>query len=52
MKEERKKVFLVASVPSMIGQFNMLNIQVLQEMGYQVEVGCNFLDRRKTGKRI
>ena len=45
MKEERKKVFIVASVPSMIGQFNMLNIQVLQEMGYQVEVGCNFLDK-------
>ncbi len=51
MKEERKKVFLVASVPSMIGQFNMLNIQVLQEMGYQVEVGCNFLDRSIWGEK-
>lgn len=40
-----KKVLIVASVPSMIGQFNMRNIQILQKMGYQVDVACNFEDR-------
>lgn len=36
---------MVASVPSMIGQFNMENIKILQELGYEVEVACNFYDR-------
>lgn len=37
-----KKVLMLASVASMIGQFNIPNIEILQEMGYQVDVACNF----------
>lgn len=40
-----KRMLMVASVASMIGQFNMNNIKILQELGYQVEVACNFYDR-------
>jgi glycosyltransferase involved in cell wall biosynthesis len=40
-----KKMLMVATVPSMIGQFNMDNIQMLLEMGYQVHVACNMMDR-------
>lgn len=40
-----KKMLMVASVPSMIGQFNMDNISVLQELGYKVYVACDFKDR-------
>lgn len=36
------KVLLVASVASMIQQFNMRNIDILSQVGYQVEVACNF----------
>lgn len=36
---------MVATVPSMIGQFNMNNIQILQELGYEVHVACDFNDR-------
>ena len=35
---------MVASVPSMIGQFNMDNIQILLGMGYKVDVACDFSD--------
>lgn len=38
----REKVLIVASVASMIDQFNMPNIRLLQEMGYEVHVACNF----------
>lgn len=38
------KVLLVASVASMIQQFNMRNIDILLQMGYQVEVACNFAE--------
>ncbi|MHC9537671.1 glycosyltransferase [Dellaglioa sp. BT-FLS60] len=37
-----KKVLIVASVASMIEQFNMDNIKILQELGYKVEVATNF----------
>lgn len=40
-----KKVLITATVPSMIGQFNMSNIDILQNLGYQVCVACNFYDR-------
>ena len=39
-----KRVLLVATVPSMIGQFNMNNIRILQQMGLQVDVAANFSD--------
>ncbi len=35
---------MVATVASMIGQFNMNNIQLLQDMGYKVDVACDFKD--------
>ena len=37
-----KKVLMLASVASMINQFNMPNIHLLQEMGCEVHVACNF----------
>ena len=40
-----KKVLMIATVPSMIGQFNMENIELLLQMGYDVHVACNFNDR-------
>ena len=39
-----KRVLMTATVPSMIGQFNMNNIKILQELGYKVDVACNFDD--------
>ena len=38
------KALVTATVPSMIGQFNMQNIEILQDLGYEVEVACNFND--------
>ena len=40
----QKRVLLLASVASMIDQFNMDNIKILQQLGYQVDVACNFLE--------
>ncbi|MFQ9924823.1 MAG: glycosyltransferase family 4 protein [Beduini sp.] len=37
-----KKALMYASVASMIQQFNMENINLLQKLGYTVEVACNF----------
>lgn len=37
-----KKALIIASVASMIEQFNMNNIKLLQELGYQVDVATNF----------
>ena len=39
------RALMTATVPSMIGQFNMNNIKLLQELGYEVDVACNFDDR-------
>ena len=39
---EKKKVLMLASVASMIDQFNMPNIRLLQSMGYEVHTACNF----------
>lgn len=38
----KEKVLILASVASMIYQFNIPNIKLLQEMGYEVHVACNF----------
>lgn len=40
----QKKVLMVATVPSMIGQFNMDNIRILRDLGYEVDVAANFRD--------
>lgn len=38
------RMLMVATVASMIGQFNMNNISLLECMGYTVDVACNFED--------
>lgn len=43
--QQHKKALMIATVPSMIGQFNMANIQILLDLGYEVHVACNFDDR-------
>lgn len=40
-----KKVLIVATVPSMIGQFNMSNIQLLKRQGCEINVAADFTDR-------
>lgn len=37
-----KKMLIVATVPSMIGQFNMANIELLLSLKMEVHVACNF----------
>lgn len=39
---KEKKALMNASVASMIYYFNMDNIDILQNLGYQVDVACNF----------
>lgn len=39
-----KRVLMVATVPSMIGQFNMNNIRILQDLRYEVDVAADFTD--------
>ena len=39
-----KKMLMVTSVPSMIALFNMDNVRLLMDMGYEVHVACNFND--------
>lgn len=43
---------MLASVASMIEQFNMSNIALLQSMGYVVDVACNFQKGNTFGKDI
>ncbi len=38
------RVLILASVASMIDQFNIPNIKLLKEMGYDVHVACNFIE--------
>lgn len=40
----KKRVLMTATVASMIGQFNMNNIKTLLDMGYEVDVACDFTD--------
>lgn len=39
----KKRALVLASVASMIDQFNMPNIHLMKEMGYEVDVATNFL---------
>lgn len=39
-----KKALMITSVASMIKQFNMNNIRILNELGYQVTIATNFKD--------
>ena len=45
-----KKALMVASVASMIDLFNMNNIEILQSLGYEVHVACNFEEGSITSK--
>ena len=47
----KKKVLMAASVASMIGQFNVPNIELLQELGYEVHVACNFQEGNTFDKK-
>lgn len=38
-----KKALIIAGTASMISQFNLLNIEVLKEYGYDVEIACDFV---------
>ena len=38
---KKPKALMLASVASMIDQFNMQNIQILLDLGYEVDVACN-----------
>ena len=40
---------MAASVASMILQFNLENLQLLQELGYEVYVACNFKEGNTCG---
>ena len=39
-----RKVLIVTTIASMIKYFCMPLIDLLQKMGYQVQVACNFVD--------
>ncbi len=41
-QEPKGKALVTASVASMIDQFNRDNVRMLQEMGYEVTIACNF----------
>lgn len=41
---QKPKALVLASVASMIDQFNMNNIQILLDLGYEVEVAANFVN--------
>lgn len=48
-----KKVLMAVSVASMIDQFNMPNIRLLSELGYEVHVMCNFMEGNTcSGQRV
>lgn len=42
IKASSRRVLIYATTAYMIEKFNMLNIRMLQEMGYTVDAACNF----------
>ena len=44
MKEKMGNALIIASVASMIDQFNRSNIKILQGLGYHVDVACNYIE--------
>lgn len=48
---EQKKMLMVATVPSVIGLFNMNNLKLLIEMGFVPQIACNFKDLSFWGER-
>jgi len=49
-KPASEKVLILASVASMIDQFNIPNIKLLLDMGYEVHVACNFVEGNTCSK--
>lgn len=49
--DKRTKFLMLASVASMIDQFNMPNIQLLRNMGYEVHVVCNLKEGNTCGPK-
>lgn len=45
-----KKALIVATTASMIDQFNMPNIHILQKLGYEVSTACNINEGNTTSK--
>ena len=50
MRDQMDKMLMVASVASMIDQFNMSNINILLSLGYEVHVAANFESGNTTSK--
>lgn len=46
-----KKMLIIASVSSVIEQFNMLNIDILQNLGYEVHVAASFNNETNISKK-
>ena len=46
-----KKALMLASVASMIDQFNMENIAILEQLGCRVEIAANFLEGSNTSQQ-
>lgn len=44
-----KKALVITSVASMVDQFLMPSVKLLQEMGYNVRVACNFINGNTCG---
>ena len=40
----KKRVLMLSTVASTIGQFNRDNIKLLQSLGYEVHIAANFSD--------
>ncbi len=52
-RQQAQKVLMLASVASMIDQFNLPNIRLMQKRGYEVHVACNFKEGNTcNGRRI
>ena len=49
---ELVRVLIVANTAYMIRQFNMSNIELLQNMGYRVEIACNFIKGNPASKEV
>lgn len=48
---ENKRALMLASVASMIDLFNMDNIDLLEELGFDVDVACNFEEGSITSQK-
>ena len=51
MEEFMKKALMLATVASMIEQFNMGNIELLQNLGYKVDIAAKFYRWRNTRRK-